>query len=196
MAYRHIDLSKFSDAKTTLLNPNNDDHKEIIKWFPDIPNSGSSSGTGSVSSNKKFRITKEGIYSMTRKIEAEQFATLLVKNLKEQHNKDSKGLTIMDATANMGGNVFAFAKYFKKVYAVEIDKVNLTALKHNVKVLQLKNVQIVHDDSIKLLTSSKSLVYPHLIFFDPPWGGVNYDKTKPTELYLSDKYNSVGLVLS
>ena len=49
----------------------------------------------------------------------------------------------------------------------------------------LKNVNVVHDDCVKLLLGS--VVFPDVIFFDPPWGGVNYDKTKPMELYLSSK---------
>jgi 16S rRNA G966 N2-methylase RsmD len=180
MAYRHIDLSKFSDKKATILNPNNDSHKEIISWFPDIPSS-------EKSTILKFKITKEGIYSMTRKAEADMFAKLLVKILKEQHHLDSKGLTIMDATANMGGNVFAFSNYFKTVCAVEINKVNLTALKNNIKVLNIKNAKVFFGDAVNLLTSTESKSYPDLIFFDPPWGGTSYDKTKPMELFLSDK---------
>lgn len=170
MAYRHIDLEKFSDEKPTLLNPNNEDHKEIISWFPSAPE------------GKKFKITKEGIYSMTRVTEAQELIKELQRILKTDLNK----LTIIDATANMGGNVFAFAEYFQKVYAVEINKVNLAALRYNIKSLGLSNVKTINDDSVKLLTSSRSLVFPDVIFFDPPWGGVKYDKTKPMEMYLSD----------
>jgi len=170
MAYRHINLDNFSDEIPTLLNLDNDEHNEIKSWFP-TPLEG-----------KNFKITKEGIYSMTRVKEADELVIIISKILKTDLSK----LVILDATANMGGNVFAFSKVFKKVYAVEINKVNLIALKHNIKSLGLNNIKIINDDSVRLLTSSRSLVFPDVIFFDPPWGGVNYDKNKPVELYLSN----------
>ena len=125
----------------------------------------------------KLQMTYEAFYSVTRPKEAQIISELIKERLK------STDITITDGSANVGGNTINFATNFKKVHSIELDSNTCSALKNNVDVYNLKNVEVHCDDFLN--------TYPKLkqdaVFFDPPWGGKGYKFKHSVDLYLSGK---------
>ncbi len=91
---------------------------------------------------------------------------------------------ITEATANVGGFVFALTNDFDKVNAVEILKFNCDILENNVNVYKLnKKVDIICKDYLEVMDDLKQDV----VFIDPPWGGKNYRQHKLLNLFLGNK---------
>ena len=84
---------------------------------------------------------------------------------------DNDKVTITDATSNMGGAVLGFCRYFDKVNAVEIVPLHCDILKNNMNIYNVEDkVNIICDDYINVYKNTNQ----DMIFFDPPWGGVDY----------------------
>lgn len=127
----------------------------------------------------RYQLTNVGKYSMTSKYYADKVAKILFSNF----NTNNSNITITDATANMGGDVMAFANYFNKVNAVEINNIHCKVLKNNLfnyKVLD--KVNIYCDDYLKVYKDLKQ----DIVYFDPPWGGVDYKNNDKIDLFLSN----------
>lgn len=71
---------------------------------------------------------------------------------------------------------------FKHVDSIEYDKSNYDALKHNVSLYKLSNVNLYLGDTTKIYNN----FCPDVIYFDPPWGGPDYKYKKNLDLYLGD----------
>jgi len=139
---------------------------KLLERFPDYSNT---------KNQPKLKITTEGLYSLSHWKDAN-----LTSKLISRHMNGRTDITITDGTANVGGNVISFAKMFKKVNAVEIDKTNYKVLKNNIQVYELHNVEIFNDDYTKILRRLRQDV----VFLDPPWGGVGYKQHKHLDLSL------------
>jgi hypothetical protein len=100
---------------------------------------------------------------------------------------DISNKTLTEASACIGGNSWSFADKVKNVNLVEIDDNNFKALKHNMGVVfnksvenntleykPGKNMSFYNDNYIKI----KDKIGGDVIFYDPPWGGVDY-KNEP-----------------
>jgi 16S rRNA G966 N2-methylase RsmD len=130
---------------------------------------------------KKLQVTDVGIYSITRKYESNViFKTVL--SVLQRNKLKVNTLTITDGTSGNGADVITFAKYFKRVNAVELDKVHCDVIKHNVEVYNFtKKVKFVcPNDYVKQAFKLKQDV----IFLDPPWTGPGYKTIKKLRLYL------------
>jgi len=95
--------------------------------------------------------------------------------------------TITDATASIGGNVFAFAQCCARVNAIELKEPTAQMLLHNLELLHLSNkVHVWCGDS-----SDVNVVAQHMrqevIFLDPPWEGVKYRQIRNLSLFLCEK---------
>ncbi len=124
---------------------------------------------------KKVTLTYESVYSVSSYEEAEETSLLILKyfpNVK----------TILDATSNVGGNTINFAKYFEKVFSIEIDEETYEALKKNIDLYFRKNVISIKGD----YTLLKDNYSTDLVFFDPPWGGIYYKINDKIDMYLSN----------
>ena len=120
---------------------------------------------------------------------------------------------VIDATACVGGNLMSFARCLPSnwtVVGVEIDKIRFDMLENNLKVIDVSHVRCICDDFTQLIgytpssssssttstTSSSSsslsssispdLIQQPVVFFDPPWGGLNYRETTSIDLSLSE----------
>lgn len=91
-------------------------------------------------------------------------------------------LVISDMTAGVGGNVLNFASNFKYVNAVEIDSIRYNYLNKNVKLYNFVNVNCYNADSYNLLVE-QDIISQDIVFFDPPWGGINYKTFSSLRLY-------------
>jgi predicted RNA methylase len=130
----------------------------------------------------KLMITPEGIYSITTKRDGHQILKIIKQIIGNTHTK-----IITDLTGNVGGDTILFGLNFKKVYSIEYNLENYKALENNVKVFDLKNVELFYGDSTKIFNW-----YTDVLYVDPPWGGPNYKTHKNLDLYLGeiriDKY--------
>ena len=136
-----------------LLNP--DDERQIFEQ------------TGMLYSNV-------GLYSVTCAQQSRVIASLLDKFFTYD---DMKKLTLTDASACIGGNVWTFAKKVKKIFAIEIDDINFECLKYNTN--RLLNEQ---DAKVELIRGSYldyiDKLNQDVLFLDPPWGGTNEAKNE------------------
>nr|AEX62675.1 putative methyl transferase [Moumouvirus Monve] len=96
-------------------------------------------------------------------------------------NDRTKHLVITEMTAGVGGNVLNFAKYFKYVNAIEINKTRYEYLQNNIKLYNYDNVNCYNNNSLDLLINNNDIAQD-IIFFDPPWGGKNYKLHKNLRL--------------
>jgi 16S rRNA G966 N2-methylase RsmD len=88
-------------------------------------------------------------------------------------------LTITDITAGVGGNVINFAAHFNSVNAYELNPIRYSYLINNANVYERTNIEFKNGNSVELLAGSGK---HDIIFFDPPWGGSSYKKTKNLRL--------------
>jgi predicted RNA methylase len=116
---------------------------------------------------KKFKLNKEGSYSITKPHEAYEIYTSMRQFIRD-HILNNK--TITDGSACMGGDLVNFSKYFHYVNGVEINPVNFNLLKQNIKTFGCKNIKLFNEDYTKIYKNIKQDV----IYIDPPWGGPDY----------------------
>lgn len=130
---------------------------------------------GNVDVNK-IMISNVSQYSLS----SEKEALYVAKRIKQMLKTDN--LVITDATANVGGNTYGFARTFKLVNAVEIEKEHAKMLENNMKFLGV-------DDKIKIIEGDYTEIYKNInqdvIYIDAPWGGPSYREKKIVDLELS-----------
>jgi len=117
---------------------------------------------------------KEGSWSLTHKKYADQISELIF-NIVGYNN------IICDATAGIGGNTISFCKYFKTIIALEKNTSRYELLKDNIKLFNLTNINIYNDSCLNFINNNYDV-----FFFDPPWGGYDYKKSKQLSLNLDD----------
>lgn len=157
----------------------------------------------------EFRFTPEGVFSVSSVKDARFVSRLIKKAVTSARNgatrgsergsergsaRDSANLTIVDATACIGGNTIQFGRDFARVIAVEINARNYTALKHNVQLYTTRgrggrpaitaDIETIHGDFIDLLCKN-AVQRADAVFIDPPWGGPEYRARERVRLGLS-----------
>jgi|UniRef100_A0A6C0ISF1 predicted RNA methylase len=123
----------------------------------------------------KLQLSNIGIYSIFYPNSADELAKIIRSYV------PNKNAVITDATSNMGGSIFAFAKYFDRINAVEIVKLHCDILENNLRVYDIKDKVDIHCSDY-LDVGDK--LNQDVIFFDPPWGGKNYKEIKLMNMYL------------
>lgn len=127
------------------------------------------------------KIDEESIKFITFYNSAQEITNIIMNNLDDMPGmeitdsieiKMSK-LVITDMTAGVGGNVLNFANYFKYVNGIEIDNLRHEYLQSNVNLYKFLNVNCYRENSTKILIEEDNIVQD-IVFFDPPWGGVDY----------------------
>ena len=99
---------------------------------------------------KNIQYDDEGLYYITNYREAD-LISIIIKNNYNNSNK----LKILDGTGGLGGNTFSFSKNFKKVTSIELNSERCQMLKNNIKLYNLKNVEIINCNSIDYLIKNK-----------------------------------------
>lgn len=125
----------------------------------------------------KIKFTEESLYSVSKQTGA-QFLYDTIK----KYFVNTSNLIFTDGTANIGSDCINIAKYFKKVNAIEISKINYDALTNNIKFLNVTNIDTYNDDSNKIISKLKQ----DIIYIDAPWGGREYKYKDKLNLYLGD----------
>jgi len=67
--------------------------------------------------------------------------------------------TLVEIGSGIGFQTFAFAKVCKKVYAIEIDKRKHEYAKENAKLLNLKNIEFINNDALKVEIKKADVVF-------------------------------------
>lgn len=115
----------------------------------------------------KLRISNIGLYSITKPKVSKKIIKIMFKLVKNWN------INVTDAFGNTGGMTIMLAKYFAHVNTTEITPQNCEILKNNLKVYGVSHkVNVVCGDYLDHMLSFKQ----DLIFFDPPWGGTDYNK--------------------
>lgn len=123
----------------------------------------------------KLRISNIGLYS----IATPKLSKKITDIIKDDSSDD---IVITDALSNMGGMTLGFSKTFKSVNACEIIPLHCDILKNNLKVYKRKNVSIFCDDYMNIMLNLEQ----DIIFFDPPWGGLDFKKKKQISLEINN----------
>ena len=134
---------------------------------------------------RNLRLTNIGKYSISNNFDNKQVLNIIKDTIKPLNTND---LIITDANGNVGGDTILFGMNFKKVNSIEIDSLHCEILKNNINVYDLKNINIICDDYIKIKDNLKQ----DIIYFDPPWGGPDYKYKKTIDLFLS-KINIIDI---
>jgi len=131
---------------------------------------------------EKLQIDSESIHLITTRKPAEKI-TNIICTLLEKLELNPKDIIITDCTSGCGGNTISFAKIFKHVHAIEINKMRCNFLFNNLELYNLKNVDINNNDFIKILP----IISDHdVVFIDPPWGGIDYKLSEFIEISMSN----------
>jgi hypothetical protein len=122
----------------------------------------------------KLLMTDEGVYSVSGNLAAKLLAKIIYKYMQ------SYDITITDGTGNIGSDTIMLGKYYKKINSIEYDKINFKALKNNVDIYNLKNINTINGDT----TIELNNLVQDVIYIDAPWGGPDYKKYPQLKLYL------------
>ncbi|KAJ3109058.1 Trimethylguanosine synthase [Phlyctochytrium planicorne] len=126
-----------------------------------------------------IKMDMEGWYSVTPEKIAEHIASRMPCGI------------IVDAFCGMGGNAIQFAKYCKKVIAVDIDPIKLQCAKHNASIYGVEDkIEFVEGDFFELAESLEADV----VFLSPPWGGPEYLKEDVFDLRTMMPFDGVELL--
>ena len=127
-----------------------------------------------------LQITNIGLFSVT----APSYSKKICEYIKNLEPK-----CIFDCTACVGGDTIGFFKYLNcNIISMEKEEINFNVLKHNVSLYKgnKEKIKIFHGDFLndgnRIITEEK----PDIIYFDPPWGGKDYNIRKNIELYLGE----------
>lgn len=143
-------------------------------------------------------LTAEMWYSVTPESTAILIARIVKKLVPNCEN-------VLDVCCGGGGNTIQFARYFKSVGGVDINRNNIRCSEHNCKIYGVeKNTWFVQGDWNELSKLNQKSWVPQeigtgkfdFVFCSPPWGGPNY-KTKDTfDLYEMEPFDLRSLCRS
>lgn len=120
-------------------------------------------------------LSDEYISLYTSSKQALQIIYILKKYFNNLNN-----ITIVDATAGIGGNSLYFCKYFNFVYCIDTYDEAINYLHHNLS--DFENKFIINHNCLDIL----KLIKFDVIFFDPPWGGNQYKFINKLNLYINE----------
>lgn len=128
--------------------------------------------------DKGIRFDKEGFESS----KSEAVANFIARHL--------PGEVVYDAFTGIGSSAIAFAREGKRVVSVEINSERSKMAAHNAAIYDVDGlIEFVVGDSMELW---KQFDFD-AAYFDPPWGGVGYEKWKSLD-YSSLKLNILPLI--
>ena len=136
---------------------------------------------------RQLQMDEIASFSVTEATFADQISEAIASQ-KGVHNQ----MSIVDATACVGGNSMSFGKYFQYLTAVELDPKRAKMLEHNLDLCKrhatfgfVANKRVFCGDYTKLMRTQ--IGRSDIIFFDPPWGGMDYKNETSVELSLGNR---------
>ncbi len=107
---------------------------------------------------------------ITPPYDSKRIARIIIKHIKK-YKALTKDVTVVDATACVGGDTIMLCSTFGKVIAIELDTMRHDNLAHNIKQYKFNNVELLNGDSTIIIPQ---LPIIDVIFLDVPWGGKDY----------------------
>ena len=144
------------------------------EYFPAIPGINTS----------KLQMAPNSAYSITKPKDAKQIEKFINKHI------GGKKLTILDGTANVGGDVINFGlnPNVVRVVAIEINPETFAMLENNIRIFKLeKKIQVIHGNSLDIIGKCADGEHFDILFLDAPWGGTSYKTQKFLDLEMSGK---------
>jgi precorrin-6B methylase 2 len=132
----------------------------------------------------KLQMAPNSSYSITKPKDAKQIEEFINKHI------GRKNLSILDGTANVGGDVIHFGlnPNVEKVVAIEINAATFSKLQNNIRVYGLeKKIHAIHGNSLDIIEKCADGAHFDILFLDAPWGGTSYIKQKLLNLEMSGK---------
>jgi len=103
----------------------------------------------------------------------EGFETSKSEPVAEYVARHLPGRTVFDAFTGLGGSAIAFARQGKRVISVELSGARSAMARHNAKIYGVEDkIEFVVGNSLKIW---KEFEFDSA-YFDPPWGGVGYER--------------------
>jgi 16S rRNA G966 N2-methylase RsmD len=130
----------------------------------------------------KLMIDIDSIYYISVREYADKISQIIKFHI-EDIGFDSKNAIVTDGTAGVGGNTISFARNFRYVYSIEIDKLRSTYLENNIDVYDLKNIGIINNNCLSIIPNIPD---QDIVYLDPPWGGKKYKEFELLTLSISD----------
>jgi hypothetical protein len=129
--------------------------------------------------SSKLKISNVSVYSSTPWDQAEE----VVKIIHSLYD-NPKSEVILDASANVGGNLIELVKLGTVVNAVELSKFHFDMLVNNTKILLPELIDTVNfiNGNIADKKILRAVGNSTIGFFDPPWGGAGYRSKKSVPL--------------
>ena len=146
----------------------------VEEYFPAIPGINMS----------KLQMAPNSAYSITKPKDAKQIEQFINKHI------GRKNLTILDGTANVGGDVINFGlnPNVARVVAIEINPETFAMLENNIRVYRLaEKIQAIHGNSLDIIGKCADGEHFDILFLDAPWGGTSYKTQKFLDLEMSGK---------
>jgi 16S rRNA G966 N2-methylase RsmD len=131
----------------------------------------------------KIKIDDDSFCFITIREIADIISKIICYHLLE-HNLNPQKAIIADYTSGVGGNILSFCKFFKFVYAIELDEVRAEYLENNINIYGFNNIKIIVECALKFNDNELLNTNPNIIFIDPPWGGSNYKNNETMTLNL------------
>lgn len=135
---------------------------------------------------KELQISRIGLYS----ISPEYISNLLLNKI-YKHFPNINNLVITEANGGIGGDSIVLSKICKHLNVIELDKLHSNIINNNLKVYKRKSFKVYNEDYTKIYNTLKQ----DIVYFDPPWGGINYKLLKTLDLYLSS-INIVDIIIN
>jgi len=130
--------------------------KVILRLFPYLKN---------IDKASKLLIDDDSVHYISIREYAEKISNIIKLHL-EMLNLPKEIIIITDSTAGVGGDTISFAKNFKFVYSIEIDKTRAEYLKNNIEIYDCNNVTVINDNCMNIINKIED---HNVIFIDPPW---------------------------
>ncbi len=126
----------------------------------------------------KLRINDDCVSFVTPPKEAKLIASKALEHIKK-YKSSIDDVTVVDATACMGGDTIALCELFSNVIAIEIDSERFENLNNNLAQYNYRNVQTINGNSLHVLPTLFNI---DIIVLDVPWGGKDYKSKKNLRL--------------
>lgn len=136
-------------------------------------------------------IDHDSIYYISTPNDALQI-TSIIYNFCIINNINILESTIIDTTACVGGNTISFglSNLFKKIIALEIDKLRFDYLVNNTCLYKLENVKCFNSNFLDVINTAPV----DIVFIDPPWGGSGYKQIQQLRITIEDRNkNNISL---
>lgn len=135
---------------------------------------------------KKLQMSRIGLYS----ISPEYISNFLMEKI-NKHFTNLKQLTITEANGGIGGDSLILSKLFKFINVIELNEEHSKIIENNLKVYKRTHFKVYNDDYTKVYKTLKQ----DIVYFDPPWGGLNYKNYKFVDLFLSS-INIIDIIIN